>query len=69
MNKSINKQSPNYLFRILSFLLGMCFVLYGVFLFMHSSAGDIMELLHCVIYMLMGVMFIIYAVTGRSDIQ
>lgn len=70
MNKtSKNKKIINYYFRATGFVLGMFFVIYGIYLFTHSLDDDILELLHCTVSVFMGIIFIIYGLTGRRYIR
>lgn len=70
MNKKvINNPMINYLFRTSGILLGICFITYGIYLFMHPLDDDIMELIHCITAVFMGIIFIVYGLTGRRYIS
>ncbi len=63
MNKSDNK-----LFRALAFILGIAFIIFGLFLGFQGGVGDFKRILHIVVFLGVGIYFINFSFTGRSTI-
>jgi hypothetical protein len=60
-----SKSTLEVILRLCGAILGIAFIVTGIFLFMSSLDGDLLEKIILSLFLLFGVVFLIYGLTGH----